>query len=84
MTVLPLKHFYWHLWSLRAAHAFVWIGFWVGAYRAWTDENWELLVISLMLLGIGLGIFRGVAFFMNAWVLWSAYISLREVREETD
>jgi len=34
-----------------------------------------------MLLGIGLLIFRGVAFFMNTWVIWSAYISHREIRE---
>ena len=84
LTTLELKHFYWHQWSLHAAHVFVWIGFWVAAYRAWNDANWDLLAISLMLLGIGLLIFRGVAFFMNAWVLWSGYISLREVREEME
>ena len=84
LTVIPLKHFYWHKWSFYAAHSFVWIGFWIAAYRAWSEGNWWLLGVSLMLLGIGLLIFRGVAFFMNAWVIWSQYISLREVREEIE
>ena len=37
-----------------------------------------------MLLGIGLLIFRGVAYFMNTWVIWSQYISLREIRDEVE
>jgi len=43
-----------------------------------------LLAVSLMLLGIGLLIFRGVAFFINVWVICSEYISLREIREEVE
>ena len=67
--------------SLRAAHAFVWIGFWVAAYQAWSEGDWGLLAVSLILLGIGLLIARGVGFFMHVWVLWAAYISAREIRE---
>ncbi len=37
------------------------------------------LAVSLMLLGIGLLIFRGVVYFLNVWVILSQYISLREV-----
>ena len=81
LTVLPMMHFWWHQWSLRAAHALVWIGFWVAAYQAWVEGDWGLLAVSLILLGIGLLIARGVAFFMHAWVLWTAYISAREIRE---
>ncbi len=84
LTVIPFEHFDWHKWSLYAAHAFVWIGFWVAAYQAWSEGDWGLLAVSLILLGIGLLIFRGVALFMNVWVLWSHYISLREIREETE
>ncbi len=84
LSIIPLKHFSWHTWSFYAAHAFVWIGFWIAVYRAWSEGDWMLLPVSLMLLGIGLLIFRGVAFLMNAWVIWSAYISLREIREETE
>ena len=84
LTVIPLKHFWWHKWSLYAAHAFVWIGFWIAAFRAWSEGDWRLLAVALMLLGIGLLIARGVAFFMNVWVIWSQYISLREIREETE
>lgn len=81
LTVIPMKHSYWHTWSLYAAHAFVWIGFWIAVYRAWTAGDWGLLTVSLMLLGIGLLIFRGVAYFMNAWVIWSQYVSRHEIRE---
>ena len=81
LTVLPMTHFWWHQWSLRAAHAFVWIGFWVAAYQAWREGDWGLLAVSLILLGIGLLIARGVGFFMHVWVLWAAYISAREIRE---
>ena len=84
LSVIPMKHSYWHTWSLRAAHAFVWIGFWIALYHAWSEEDWVLLGVSLMLLGIGLLIFRGIAYFMNAWVIWSQYISLREIREEEE
>ena len=84
LTVIPFEHLYWHKWSFYAAHAFVWIGFWIAAYRAWSEGNWRLLAVSLMLLGIGLLIFRGVALFWNVWVLWSQYISLREIREEME
>ncbi len=83
--VIPMKHSYWHTWSLRTAHAFVWIGFWIAVFHAWIEGDWRLLAVSLMLLGIGLLIFRGVAYFMNAWVIWSQYISIREaVREIRD
>ncbi len=81
LTVLPMKHFWWHKWSLYAAHAFVWIGFWMAAFRALTEADGGLLIVALMLLGIGLLIFRGVVFFMNAWVLWASYISVRAIRE---
>jgi hypothetical protein len=37
-----------------------------------------------MLLGIGLAVVRGVAYFMNAWTIWAQYISLREIREEEE
>ena len=84
LTVIPMKHLYWHKWSLQAAHTFVWIGFWIAAFRAWSDEDWVLLAVSLMLLGIGLLIFRGVVLFWNAWTIWSQYISLREIREEVE
>ncbi len=84
LSVISMKHFYWHQWSLRAAHAFVWVGFWIAAYRAWSEGDGGLLIVSLMLLGIGLLIFRGVAFFMIVWVIWSEYISLREIREEME
>ena len=33
LTVIPFKHHYWHVWSLHAAHAFVWVGFWIAALR---------------------------------------------------
>ncbi len=82
--VIPMKHSYWHTWSLRTAHIFVWIGWWIAVFHAWIEGDWGLLAVSLMLLGIGLLIFRGVAYFMNAWVIWSQYISLREVREEIE
>lgn len=82
LGTIPLKHFWWHQWALRAAHLFVWIGFWAALYHAWSKEDWGLLAVSLMLLGIGLLIFRGVAFFMNVWVIWSEYISLREIRSD--
>ncbi len=81
LTVLPMKHFWWHKWSLYAAHAFVWIGFWIAAFRALTEDDGGLLIVALMLLGIGLLIFRGVVFFMNVWVLLASYISAREIRE---
>lgn len=79
LTIIPMKHAYWHTWSLHAAHTLLWIGFWFGMYHAWTDRDGGLLVISLMLLAIGLLIFRGVAYVINAWVIWSQYISLREM-----
>jgi len=84
LSVIPMKHSYWHTWSLYTAHAFVWIGFWIAVYRAWSAGDWGLLAVSLMLLGIGLLIFRGIAYFMNAWIIWSQYISLREIREEVE
>jgi len=84
LSVIPFKHLDWHSLSLYTAHAFVWIGFWIAVYRAWRDGDLTLLAFPLMLLGIGLLIFRGIAFFMNAWVLWSAYISHREMREEEE
>ena len=80
LTVIPMKHSYWHNWSLYTAHAFVWIGFWIAVFHAWSEGDWGFLAVSLMLLGIGLGIFRGVVYFMNVWVIWSQYISVREVR----
>ena len=84
LSVIPMKHSYWHTWSLYTAHAFVWIGFWIAVIRAWSEGDWGLLAVSLMLLGIGLLIFRGIAYFMNAWIIWSQYISLREIREEVE
>ena len=84
LSVIPMKHSYWHTWSLYTAHAFVWIGFWIAVFGAWSEGDWGLLAVSLMLLGIGLLIFRGIAYFMNAWMIWSQYISLREIREEVE
>jgi hypothetical protein len=84
LNVIPFKHFGWHSMTLSTAYAFVWIGFLIAVYRAWRDSDLTLLAIALMLLGIGLLIFRGVAFFMNAWVIWSSYISHREMREEEE
>jgi len=84
LSVIPFKHFDWHSLSLYTAHAFVWIGFWIAVYHAWREDDFTLLAFPLMLLGIGLLIFRGVANFMNVWVLWSAYISHREMREEEE
>lgn len=84
LTVIPFKHFDWHSLSLYAAHVLLWAGFWIAVYRAWSASDLLVLAYALMLLGIGLLIFRGVAFFMNAWVLWSAYISHRETREEEE
>ncbi len=84
LTVIPLKHVWWHTWSLHTAHAFVWIGFWIAVYLAWSKGDWGTMPVSLMLLGIGLLIFRGVALFMNAWTIWAQYISLREIREEME
>jgi len=81
LSVIPLKHFWWHQLCLNAAHAFVWIGFLIAVYHAWRASDFAILALSLMLLGIGLLIFRGVAFFMNTWVILSAYISHREIRE---
>ncbi len=81
LSVIPLKHFGWHQLCLNAAHVFVWIGFLIAVYHAWREADFVILAFSLMLLGIGLLIFRGVAFFMNTWVIWSAYISHREIRE---
>ena len=80
LTTIPLKHHWWHEWSLRGAHAFVWIGFWIALIHAWNREDWGMFAISLMLLGIGLLIFRGVAYFMNVWVILSQWISAREIR----
>lgn len=84
LSVIPMKHFWWHQWSLRAAHAFVWIGFWIALFHAWGEGDWGMFAFSLMLLGIGLLIFRGVGFFMNVWVIWSQFISLREIRDELE
>lgn len=84
LTVFPFKHFDWHLLCLHTAHAFVWIGFWIAVYRAWRESDLTLLAFPLLLLGIGLLIFRGVANFMNVWVLCSSYISNREMREEEE
>ena len=81
LNVIPLKHFWWHQLCLNAAHVFVWIGFLIAVYHAWRAADLVILAFSLMLFGIGLLIFRGVAFFMNTWVIWSAYISHREIRE---
>ncbi len=84
LSVIPFKHFGWHSMTLYTAYAFVWIGFLIAVYRAWRDGDLTLLAFALMLLGIGLLIFRGVSFFMNAWVLLSTYISQREMREEEE
>jgi len=84
LDVIPLKHFWWHQLCLNTAHFSVWIGFWIAVYHAWREADFALLAFPLMLLGIGLLIFRGVAFFMNTWVIWSAYISHREIREAED
>jgi len=84
LTVIPMQHFGWHQWCLRVAHAFVWIGFCIASYHAWSEEDWVLLGVSLLLLGIGLLIFRGVGFFMHVWVILSQWLSAREIREEME
>ncbi len=84
LTVIPMHHAWWHIWSLHAARIFVWVGFWIAAYSAWSESDWALFAISLMLLGIGLAVVRGVFYFMNAWTIWAQYISLREIREEEE
>ena len=84
LSVIPMKHSYWHTWALYAAHAILWTGFWIAAFHAWSGGDWGSLATHMMLLGIGLGIFRGVAYFMNVWVMWSQYVSLREIREEAE
>ncbi len=43
-----------------------------------------MFAISLMLLGIGLLIFRGVAYFMQVWVILAQWLSAREIREEVE
>ena len=84
LSVIPFKHFGWHSMTLYTAYAFVWIGFLIAVYRAWGEGDLTLLAFALMLLGIGLLIFRGVAFFMNTGVLLSTYISQREMRKEEE
>ncbi len=84
LTNIEFKHHWWHEWCLRAAHFFVWIGFWIATFQALIREDWFLFAISLMMLGIGLLIFRGVAFFMNVWVVLSAWLSAREIRDEIE
>lgn len=84
LTTIPLKHPWWHTWSLQAARVFVWFGFWIAVFVALQREDWMLFAVSLMLLGIGLLIFRGVAYFMNVWIILSQYISAREIREEME
>ena len=79
LSVIPMKKFEWHQWCLYVAHAFLWVGFWGAVYRAWNETDFLLLIYPLMILGIGLLIFRGVAFFLNVWVIWAAYISMREM-----
>ena len=84
LSIIPMKHHWWHEWSLRAAHAFVWIGFWIALMHALDREDWGMFAISLMLLGIGLLIFRGVAYFMQVWVILAQWLSAREIREEVE
>ena len=82
LTVIPFGHFYWQKWNLYAALAFVWIGFWVATYQVWSEGDWGTLAVPLILLGIGLLIFRGVMFFMNAYMRWSSFVATREMRKE--
>lgn len=84
LSVIEFPHFWWHQWCAYAAHAFIWIGFWLASYLAWARSDLGQLALSTMLLGIGLLVFRGVAFIMNAWVIYAAYISHREIREELE
>ncbi len=46
LSVIPMKHSYWHTWCLHGAHAFVWIGFWIALIHAWGEESWVLLGVS--------------------------------------
>ena len=80
LAAIPMKGFGWHKWCLYVAHAFLWLGFWAAVYRAWSGSDLLLMSYSLMMLGIGLLVFRGVAFFMNVWTVWAAYISMREIQ----
>ena len=84
LSVIPMKPSYWDTWSINMAHAFVWSGFWIAVIRAWREGDYGLLVVPLMLFGIDILIFRGVAYFMNTWAIWSQYISLREIRDEVE
>ncbi len=84
LSVIPMKPSYWDTWSINMAHAFVWGGFWIAVISAWREGDWGLPAVPLMLLGIGLMIFRGVANFMKTWAIWSQYISLREIRDEVE
>lgn len=84
LTVIPFKHFGWHSGCLYTAHAFVWIGFWIAVYQAWRARDVILMAYPLMMLGVGLLIFRGVAFLMNVWVNLAAYISMREIGQGDD
>ena len=82
LTVIPFGYHYWQKWHLYAALAFTWAGFWVATYQAWIEEDWGLLAVPFILLGIGLLIFRGVMFFMNAYMRWSTFVATREMRKE--
>ena len=82
LTVIPFGHFDRQRMHLYAAVTFVWIGFLVAAYQAWIEEDWGLLAVPVILFGIGLLIFRGVVFFMNAYQSWSTFVYTREMRKE--
>ena len=82
LTTIDMPHFWWHQWAARAAHIFIWVGFLIAVFVALSEGDWSLFAISLMLLGIGLLFFRGVAFFMIVWVLFSSFLSAREIRDE--
>ena len=82
LTVIQFGHFYWQRWHVYAALAFMWTGFLAATYQAWSEGDWGLLAVPLILLGIGLLIFRGVMFFMNAYQSWSTFVYTREMRKE--
>lgn len=82
LTVIPFGYVYWQKWHLYAALAFMWTGFLVATYQAWFEGDQRLLAVPLILLGIGLLIFRGVMFFMNAYTRWSTFVATREMRKE--
>ena len=82
LTTIELPWFGWHKYTAYVSYSFIWVGFLIAVFVAWAERDWSFFASSLMLLGIGLLIFRGVMFFMNVWVIFSSFLSAREIRDE--